>query len=95
MCCSLRAGTQSLIVGIRAVCSFRYFFPAVFFLRESDAPGGAAGGFGTLDDCSNPHADPDRPQPPIPLVLLVSEGDPFWDGWQQALALNVIIQTVA
>ncbi len=64
---------------------FRYFFTRkLFFLRESDAVVVLPGGFGTLDELfeSLTLIQTGR-TPPMPLVLLAPEGDPFWEGWQR------------
>jgi len=70
---------------------FRYFFTRkLFFLRESDALVVLPGGFGTLDELfeSLTLIQTGRSSP-IPLVLLAPQGDPFWDGWQQALRCDL------
>ncbi|MFQ6537494.1 MULTISPECIES: LOG family protein [Aphanothece] len=64
---------------------FRYFFTRkLFFLRESDALVVLPGGFGTLDELyeSLTLIQTGR-TPPMPLVLLAPEGDPFWLGWEE------------
>jgi uncharacterized protein (TIGR00730 family) len=78
---------------------FRYFFTRkLFFLRESDALVVLPGGFGTLDELfeSLTLIQTGR-TPPIPLVLLAPESDPFWDDWQrqlhQGLATRGLIAT--
>ena len=66
---------------------FRYFFTRkLFFLRESDALVVLPGGFGTLDELfeSLTLIQTGR-TPPIPLVLLAPETDPFWEQWQRQL----------
>jgi uncharacterized protein (TIGR00730 family) len=63
---------------------FRYFFTRkLFFLRESDAVVVLPGGFGTLDELfeSLTLVQTGR-TPPVPLVLLAPDQDPFWSSWQ-------------
>ena len=66
---------------------FRYFFTRkLFFLRESDAVVALPGGFGTLDELfeSLTLVQTGR-TPPMPLVLLAPDHDPFWTSWQLAV----------
>ena len=62
---------------------FRYFFTRkLFFLRESDALVVMPGGFGTFDELFEALTLIQTGRtPPIPVVLLAPEGDPFWSNW--------------
>lgn len=70
---------------------FRYFFiRKLFFLRESDALLVLPGGFGTFDElfeCLT--LIQSGRTPPIPLVLLAPDGDPYWRRWKEHLQNNL------
>jgi uncharacterized protein (TIGR00730 family) len=66
---------------------FRYFFTRkLFFLRESDALLVLPGGFGTFDELFECLTLIQTGRtPPIPLVLLAPQGDPYWSRWKEHL----------
>jgi uncharacterized protein (TIGR00730 family) len=63
--------------------NFRYFFTRkLFFVKESDAVVLMPGGFGTMDEGFETLTLLQTGKcPPLPLVMLDSEGGGYWDAW--------------
>lgn len=77
--------TNPFIAGDPKLINFKYFFTRkLFFLRESDAVGLFAGGFGTQDEafetltlCQTGRYGP------APLVLIDEPGGDYWRSWEK------------
>ncbi len=63
--------------------NFRYFFTRkLFFVKESDALVLMPGGFGTMDEGFETLTLLQTGKcPPLPMVMLDSEGGGYWDAW--------------